>query len=332
MKKILLIMLLAAFAVTIFANEKITVYLSGPEQMIKTLEKTFEETRGDVLNIFHTGCGPLRQKVWAEMESGKMHADVIWGSDPLIFFLLQEKGLLENYVSSQEKMMKDEYLMENCNFVLANARYGVIIYSKEYLDKDEVPASFAELTDKRWKGLVGIADLNFSSTALAIVSSMWEMFDKNWGFFSQMKANDILMVRKNSEVPSRIEEGEIDLGIAPHDGVLRLQKKAKKEGYNSTLAISWPEEGAISLERPLGIVKDENRSEEKSKLTHEFVDFMLSKKAQKITTNFGFISVREDIEFPDGMPKEFPVFKVDWKFLADNQIEIREEFKELMLK
>ncbi len=327
-----LVLFMAGLVFMAETAEKITVYLSGPEEMINALEKEFEAERGDVLDIFLTGCGPLRQKVWAEMEAGKIHADVIWGSDPLIFFVLQENGMLEKYVSPNEKFIKPEYVYEDSDFVIANSRYGVIMYNEELIAESDAPVSFDELTDSKWKDLVGIADINFSSTALAIVSSIWEIYGGNWEFFERMKDNGIMMTRKNSEVPSRIEEGELLLGIAPHDSVLRLQNKAKKEGYKSILAIAWPEEGAISLERPLAIVKNEKRSEGKEKLTHDFVDFMLSRKAQQITVKFGFISVRGDLNAPAGMPADFTVFKVNWKKLADKQLELRDEFKELMLR
>ena len=58
---------------------KITAYISGPATMLEALEKTFEADKGDVLDIVQLGCGPLRQRVWAESESGCINADVFLG-------------------------------------------------------------------------------------------------------------------------------------------------------------------------------------------------------------------------------------------------------------
>lgn len=75
-------------------NEKVLVYLSGSEAMVNKLEETFEAENGDVCDFVIMSCGQLRSKVWAEKEAGKIQADVIWGSDPLIYNKLDDEGLL----------------------------------------------------------------------------------------------------------------------------------------------------------------------------------------------------------------------------------------------
>ncbi|MEA1961476.1 MAG: hypothetical protein U9N81_09435 [Bacillota bacterium] len=66
------------------AKGKILVYISGSEQMVNTLETKFEEKHGDVLDVFHTGCGPLGQKVWMEMEIGNISGKTVpWQCDEL---------------------------------------------------------------------------------------------------------------------------------------------------------------------------------------------------------------------------------------------------------
>jgi len=335
MNKVVLWLSLVLFASFTFASnvdEKILVYLSGPQTMIEALEKAFEAEHGDVLEFFHSGCGPLRQKVWAEMEAGKMRADVIWGSDPLIFYTLEESGMLQKYTPNAAKFLKDEYVLDNEYITLVNARYGVIIYNSDSITNDEIPTSFKQLTNKRWDYLIGLADVNFSSTALALVAGLWEIFGEKWDYFEELRANNVMLTRKNSMVPSKISAGELEVGIAPHDAVLRLLKKAKKEGFKSSLAMTWPSEGAISLVRPIAITNIPNRSERKTQLARDFVDFMLSKKAQQITINFSFVSTRNDMPLPKGLPKSFKIYSVDWKKLSENQIEIKNDFKKIMLK
>jgi iron(III) transport system substrate-binding protein len=76
-------------------GEKILVYIAGPESMINKLEQAFEEKHGDVLDMTIMGCGPLRAKVWSESQAGEIQADVFWGSNPLLYNLLDENGFLE---------------------------------------------------------------------------------------------------------------------------------------------------------------------------------------------------------------------------------------------
>ncbi len=124
---------------------RITVYISGPENMVSEMESKFEEGRGDVLNMFHTGCGSLRQKVWTEMEAGNIQADVIWGAEPLMYMALTEKDKLLQYKSPQAEALLPEYTTGDGYYTLVNARYGVIVYNKDRVKASEVPKAWADL-------------------------------------------------------------------------------------------------------------------------------------------------------------------------------------------
>lgn len=309
---------------------KITVYLSGSEPMIKKIEEEFEAERGDVIDLLHMGCGPLRQKVWTEKEAGQIQADVVWGSDPLMYIALADGEYLEKYVPKGFDTIKPKYQIGDGYYTLVNERYGVVIYNKDNIAKESIPKAFGDLKNKNFDGSLIMADANQSSTALALTSALYEMSGKNWDYLKAMHENNLFLTKKNGEVSSKISEGEFDIGIAPHDGVLRLQKKAKKDGYKIPVAISWPKEGALAIQRPIAIIKNEARPDINEKIAKEFVDFMLSKKVQNITTNFGFISVRKDIALPVGVPEDVKVIPVDWRYASEHENELRDGFKEIM--
>ena len=307
---------------------RITVYISGPATMISKLEQAFEKEHGDVLDLVQMGCGPLRQRVWTEMEAGQIKADVFWGSDPLIYIALDKKGALEAFTPEGIEAVKDEFLTES-NYTLINERYAVVIYNKNKLTGERIPSSFADLLGPGLKGSVVQADPSQSSTALAIVAGLWNIDGQNGDFYRGLAANNLFLSKKNSDVPSKIQEGEFDAGIAPHDAVLRLRKKAKKEGYPTPLAICWPEEGSLAIQRPIAISRNTARPEENEQIARSFVNFMISKKAQKITTMFGFISVRKEIPLPAGVPGDIAIRRVDWNYLASHENDIRDGFKAL---
>ncbi len=310
---------------------KITVYVSGPAKMIEKLEEKFEEERGDVLDIYHAGCGPLRQKVWAESEAGNLQADVFWGSNPLIYYALQEKGDLEDYQSEEIANTKDEFILEGANFALTSARYEVIVYNNETLTPEIAPKSYAALCDAEWKNRMAYTDLSQSSTAFALSTALWNMFDNTPAFFDALKENEALIVPKSKEVAEKIQSGEIEVGIVPYDAIFRLQKKAKKEEFESKLAPMWPEDGAIQIERPIAIIKNNSRPEVNEELAREFVDFILSKPAQEIMAKFGFTTVRTDVENVEGIPADLVPTIIDWKELEKSEQMIRDAFKDALL-
>lgn len=309
-------------------SEKITFYASGPSAMLEKLEEVFEQEHGDVIDTVQMGCGPLRQRVWTEMQSGSIKADVFWGSDPLLFDALDAKGALEEYVTKERGALKEEFLTDK-NYTLVNERYGVIIYNGDKLQGDAVPRSYTDLLDPSLKRKITHADPAQSSTALAIVASLWDLFDRDWSYQDALVKNGLFLARKNSDVPSKIQEGEFDAGIAPHDAVLRLQKKAKQDGYPTPLMISWPLEGSLAITRPVAISKKASRSPEMQQVAKDFVDFLVSKKAQTITANFSFISVRKDVPLPQGVAQDLLKKSVDWDELSEMQDSIRDEFTKI---
>ncbi len=310
------------------SRSKITVYISGPTPMLQKLEKTFEKDHGDVIDLVSMGCGPLRQRVWTEMEAGQIKADVFWGSDPLIYEALEKRGALVKYTPKGAEKIKPSMKLSDY-YTCINKRLGVIIYNDKKFKEKEVPSSFKALLNKSLNGRLVQSDPAQSSTALALVAGLWNVTGKNGAFYRGLKANNLFLAKKNNEVPAKIEEGEFDAGIAPHDAVYRLRKKAKKEGYPTSLSIAWPAEGALEILRPIAISKNKNRSEKKSQIARDFVDFMVSKTAQKITTGFGFVSVRKDIPLPKGFPHNLKERRVNWKKLSKQQREIRDSFKKI---
>ncbi|MCH3916368.1 MAG: extracellular solute-binding protein [Spirochaetia bacterium] len=309
-------------------DEKITAYISGPSAMLQELEQAFEKDRGDVLDIVGLGCGPLRQRVWTEFKTGGIRADVFWGSDPLLYIALDEAGALDPYVPQGIEQLKPIYRTKG-NYTLVNERYGVILYNTDLMPADQVPTSFADLTKPEYDHAVLQADPEQSSTALALVATLYDMKGRNWDYYKSLVNNHLYLAKKNSAVPSKIMEKEFLLGIAPDDEALRLQKKARKGGYPSSIGIVWPSEGALAIERPIAISNNPERSQKKEQLARAFEDFMISKEAQEITLKYEFISVRSDLSLPAGIPDNFSVHRVDWKYLSEHQDEIKTQFNAL---
>ncbi|GAA0738758.1 ABC transporter substrate-binding protein [Clostridium oceanicum] len=311
-------------------KKQITLYMSGPQKMVDQLEKDFEKDKGDVLKIYHNGCGPIRQKILSEMEAGDIKADVVWAAEPLMYMDLQEKDKLLKYKSPETSNLKEEYKkVGNDYYTPVNARYGVVIYNKKLVSKENAPITFKDLTKPYFKGSIGIADLRQSSTALALTSGIYQINENNWDYYKKLKANDVMLTKQNVQVVEKVDSGEIKASIAPHDAALRLMKNAKKKNVKSNLAIAWPKEGSISIQRPISIIKNEKRSEENTKIAKEFVDFALSKKGQQISTKYGFITVRKDLELPKGVKAKVKSVTVDWEHAKKNQDKLKEEYNEI---
>jgi len=307
-------------------TDKLLVYLSGPEAMLTALETGFEESRGDVADFLIMSCGEVRSKVWTEKEAGEIQADVIWGSDPLIYNMLDAEGLLCDVSGIENAAAIAQEFATDHNYLLVNERYIAIIYNSEALTGDDVPTSLDDLLDAKYANKLVMADATQSSTALGIASCFYQL--KGIGYLEGLEANGMMLTKSNGQVPSLILEGQYDVGIAPHDAVIRLSNKAKKEGYELALKIAWPSEGAIAIRRPVAIIQNDERSEDKQTLAEELVNYLLSKQAQTITAKYGFVSVRTDIEntvLPDGVEKVV----IDWEEASETQEELKTLYEQI---
>lgn len=309
---------------------RITVYMSGPGSLAKQLEEAFEADRGDILEVLNAGGGSVAKRIWTEMEAGEIHADVVFSSEPLMFLALKEKGQLDNYLSPELSAMQDKYNFGDGYFTPVNARYGIIVYNVENVNENEVPTSWADLKESRWNNRLALPDATQSATALAITSGIEQIFNFDWTFFEAMNANNAMLLKRNSQVAEKAKTGEVDAGFLPHDGVLRSINKDRKDGIDSPLRIVWPEEGAISIQRPIGIIANASRPEENVALSKEFVDFVLSKEGQEIMKKFGFISVRTDVSLPKGVPNNVNSIVVDWDYASENEENIRKTYEKIM--
>ncbi|MCT4543581.1 MAG: extracellular solute-binding protein [Vallitalea sp.] len=309
---------------------KITIYLSGPEAMLDKIEKEFETDNGDVLDLVKLGCGPLRQKVWTEKQAGQIQADIVWGSDPLLYQALKGEGDLVKYIPKDFEMIQEKYQVGDSFYTIVNERYAVVAYNKDKLKEDKVPKSFEDLKQEEYKGSLVMANANYSSTALAITSGLYQMSGNNWDYIKALKENNLFFAKSNGQVPSKIQEGEFDVGIAPHDSIIRLKKKAKKENYKTPIEMCWPKEGALAIQRPIAIIKDDSRPSANQNIAEKFVDFMISKKVQTITTGMGFVSVRNDVPLPQGIPSDIQTKEIDWRFAYENESILRDGVKEIM--
>jgi len=309
---------------------RITAYISGPEQMLVDIENAFEQERGDVLEVLALGSGPLAQKVNTEAEAGAIQADVIWGAELIAYMEFQDKGLLQPYVSPEAAALKPENQMESSAFSLCNSRYGVIVYNKEKVKSSEIPSSWQDLTKSDWKNRIAIADARQSAMALALVAGLVQINGDSWDIIQALKNNQVLLTQQNAQAIERVATGEVDVAIAPHDGVLRLIQKAKKSGTESPLAIAWPEEGAFSIQRAIAITANQARPDINATLSQEFIDFVLSSEGQQIASKYGFVSVREDQDAASGVPENVKAVSIDWEKAVSQAEELRTNFDKIM--
>lgn len=325
MRKVVISLALFALLVAgVFGSDKILVYISGPEKLVSAVEAAFEKKNGDVVDVYHTGSGPLQQKVFTEMMAGSIQADIIWGAEPLMYYSLKNAGVLQVYYPEHYDLLPDGLKMGDGYFTATGVRYGTLIVNNTKLSKEEFPVSWADLKREDFRDQLAMADASQSAMAFALFAALLKV-DGGAGILQMMGENGVFVTKMNMDAISVVQSGEKSVCIAPSDGAYRLIKSDRSKGLTSSLSICWPSEGAFVIQRPIALVK-KSRSERQLDTAKRFMDFALSEECQRLSAQFGFETVRNDLDFVlfENMNK----LSVDWQALWINQDEILEEYSE----
>jgi iron(III) transport system substrate-binding protein len=321
------LVVVAAWMVTaVGATERITFYAS-PDALGAALEAAFEAEHGDVLDYIG---GPWCRKLKAEQEAGDIVADVIYGAEPIFYEELMLDDVLYEYTSPEAANLAAEYQWNKGYYTIADVRYIGIVYNANIVGNDWLPTTIDDLNDALWYQMTAVADATQCSSAFAMAGAMVYP-DLDFGFFEAASANEALLSDRAGKLPSMIASGEAVLGLGPHDAVVRLQNKAKKEGTQSPVNIAWPSDGVYVIPRPIAIIDDDERSAEATAIAEEFVDFVLSEAGQMLAVQKGgFVPARAGVAAPSLIPADLEFIETDWDWVLENSQTIREQFTQIM--
>ena len=110
------------------------------------------------------------------------------------------------------------------------------------------------------------------------------------------------------------------------ENILKLANTKKEP-----LKIVYPSDGVINVPSPIAIFKDTKNPEGAKAL----VDWWLSKEGQQAVVKGWMHSVRGDVSAPTGAEETKKIvegrIKVDWQKLANNNAQIKEEFRKRVM-
>lgn len=164
-----------------------------------------------------------------------------------------------------------------------------------------------------------------SGTAYVAVGALADKY--GWEYFDKLKANGIRVEEGNSAIQNKLLTGEYAAAMILEENILKLANTK-----NEPLKVSYPEDGVVMVPSPIAIFNTTKNPEGAKAL----VDWWLSKEGQEAVVKGWMHSVRGDVPAPKGAPETKKLvegaIKVDWKKLADNNAEIKEEFRKRVME
>ena len=300
------------------ASGRITLYTSVPQVIVDKMQEDFHgKYPGITLDVFRAGTSSVITKLMTEKEAGEIKADLLWVAEPSTYENFKDQGLLLKFIPDEASNLSDE-MKDPEGYYYAGRLINMII-GYNTLKISDPPKGWEDLLRKDYKK-IGFPTPIRSGAALAAVETLRGEF--GWDYFENFAKAGGKQMQSNSTVRDKIVTGELYAGVLLDYMVRPLMAKGSPINY------IWPEEGAVFIPSPLGIMKSSTNPE----AAEVFVNYVLSKDGQESVVKMGnFYPVREDVAPPEGAPSIANIVKLptDWKTVKSNTNTNKEKWIEI---
>ena len=277
-------------------SKTVNIYSANYEEEIAIQLEYLKEKFPDYdISITYMSSGKLAAKILAEEEDTEI--DIALSLSSGYGNQLKEAGMLRAFDTGVS--YKPEFTDAD-NMVIPNGVWaGAIVVNENLLSAlnlDE-PASYADLTDPKYKGQIVMADPASSSTGYFFLLGLINLYgeEQGWAYFDAVRENIMLFSESGSVPVSMVESGEAAIALGIDYQALSLTNAS------SPIKVIFAEEGApYDYDTALLI----NRREEPSDAVMEVMAAITSAEGNDIFNNYN-ISVIDGAENQEGYPDNF---------------------------
>ena len=301
------------------AAAEVVLYSSNPSELLDLVSKGFQAKTGIKVSIVRMGTGEAMKRIAAE--KNKPLADVFWSGDVAV--LENAKENFQPYRSPEAKGLPTGYVEKEGRWTASNAHVMIIMTNKSQVKEQEMPKTWKDLFNPKWKGKVVMANPEKSGSAYAQVYGLYKLY--GWDGLKQL-INNAKVLDSSSLIYKGVAAGEYPLGITMEYAAHRYIV-----GGDKNVGIIYPADGAFVAPEAAGIVKNCPNPEEAKK----FIDYLLSKPVvDEIFAKFSRRPARPDAGEAEGLPslKAIPVLKSFDPIEANTlEKELLKKWKEIIL-
>jgi iron(III) transport system substrate-binding protein len=192
----------------------LSVYTSFPPEDIAAVNEAFEKKYGVKVRAWRSSSENVLQRTLAEAKAGRFEVDIVeCNSIPLE--TLHREGVLQRVRSARLAELVPAAVPKHGEWVASRLSLFVQAYNTKQVRKDELPKSYSDLLDPRWKGRLGIeaSDMDWFSE---VVSALGE--DRGLKLFRELAATNRLSVRRGHSVLAQlVASGEVPFALTVYN-------------------------------------------------------------------------------------------------------------------
>ncbi len=245
----------------------------------------FTKKYGIKVKVWRSGSEAVLQRVSAESKGGRYDVDIVQNNAPENEAAYREK-LLQEVTSPYFKDLLPVAVPAHHAWVGITLDIWTAAYNTNAVKKEDLPRSYADLADPRWRGKLAI-EANNHAWFGALLAELGE--EAGLKTFNQIVATNGISTRKgHSVLANLVASGDVPLGLTVYSWI---PEQLKKKGAPIENHVIQP-----LLAQPSTIALMKRAPNPASALL--FYDFMLSPEGQKLLADNQFVPTSRSVEGP----------------------------------
>ena len=267
-------------------EDSLTLYTTIAEKDLPTLIDPFTAKTGIHVNVWRAGTDRILQRTLSEAAAGRYDVDVIHFGSPEMEALSREE-LLQPITSPVHADLQPGSGPEHKEWAATLLSVWVQAYNTNLLKKEDLPRTYRDLLDPRWKGKLGIEakDQDWFASVVDVMGGEEEGLE----FFRQLGTTNGVSVRVgHTLLNNMVISGEVPLALTVYN---YMPEQAKKTGA----PIDWfALEPAIARSNAVGVA----RRAPHPKAALLFYEYLLGEEAQQSFVNMDYVPSNTKVASP----------------------------------
>jgi iron(III) transport system substrate-binding protein len=280
----------------------LNMYTSAQGDDMGALVAAFEKKYGLKVSMFRTSSEKVLQRAVTEARANRHTVDVLETNGPELESMHREK-ILQKVFSPHHANLIGPALRPHGEWVGTRLNVFVQAYNTKLVKKEELPKSWEDMLNPRWKGKLGI-EAEDSDWLAGVMEDLGEA--RGIKLFKEIVAKNGMSVRKGHTLLTQlVASGEVPFALTVYN--YKAEQLRQKGAPIAWLAVG------TAIARPNGIGIAKRAPNPHAALL--FYDFELSEEGQKVLVSRDFVPVNRKVDTPLG---RLPLKFVDARVMLDD--------------
>ena len=192
---------------------KVVVYGSVPPQSMSAINKGFEKKYGIRVEYWRASSTKVMDRALTEWRAGRPGFDVVEGNRG-VQLIMKENGLFAKFISPSSEKFPEQF--KEKDGLMTPWRYLPIsiLYNTELVKGGDIPKTFHDLLDSKWKGQITMPDPSAHTTTAQFLDNLDKLMGEKAKQFVKGLANQRPhLVESLAPVANVLIRGEAKVGI-----------------------------------------------------------------------------------------------------------------------